>query len=80
MQRKVIFNRATVAIVERGEDGKLVATEKTVDIMETDIKRATAKAKKIGAVLEVKRMSQMYELDDRVFFEHAEKKGEPVEE
>lgn len=80
MQRKVIFNRATVAIVERGEDGKLVATEKTVDIMETDTKRATAKAKKLGAVLEVKRMSQMYELDDKVFFEHAVKKGDPVEE
>ena len=80
MQRKVIFNRATIAIVERDAEGKLVATEKTVDIMETDTKRATAKAKKIGTVLEVKRMSQMYELDDKVFFEHAEKNGEPVEE
>lgn len=80
MQRKTIFNRATIAIVERDAEGKLVATEKTVDIMETDKQRATAKAKKMGAVLEVKRMSQMYELDDAVFYANAKKVGDPVEE
>ena len=80
MQRKAIFNRAIIAIVERDAEGKLVATEKIVDIMETDTKRAKAKAKKLGSVLEVKRMSQMYELDDATFFATAKKVGEPVEE
>lgn len=74
MQRTVITTRFTYVENTFNEDNTITSEIKTVDIMETDEKKALKKAfKKVGTFAPVKteKVSTLYVLDDEIFFQYA---------
>ena len=74
MQRTVKGTRFTYAQTTINEKGELTATLATVDVMETDPKKALKKAfKEAGtfAPLKTETFEKLYVLDDAIFFQYA---------
>ena len=74
MQRTIKGTRFTYAKNEINEKGQLSATLATIDVMETDNKRALKKAfKEVGtfAPLKTETFEKLFVLDDDIFFQYA---------
>ena len=82
MQRTLKAIKFTYAVNELNEKGELTAKIATVEIPETDTKKALKKAfKKVGTFtpLKTETTETLYVLDDEIFFQYA-KKVEPKTE
>lgn len=76
MQRTVKATKFTYAVNELNEQGELASRIATIEIPETDPKKALRKAfKEIGtfAPLKTETTESLYVLDDEIFFKYAEK-------
>lgn len=74
MQRTVKATKFTYAVNELNEKGELTAKIATVEIPETDTKKALKKAfKEVGtfAPLKTETTETLYVLDDEIFFKYA---------
>ncbi len=82
MQRTVKATKFTYAVNEINEKGELTAKIATVEVPETDPKKALKKAfKEVGtfAPLKTETTETLYILDDEIFFKYAVK-AEPKNE
>ena len=76
MQRTVKATKFTYAVNEINEKGELTAKIATVEVPETDNKKALKKAfKEVGPFtpLKVETTETLYILDDEIFFKYAVK-------
>lgn len=74
MQRTVKMTKFTYAVNELNEKGELTAKLATVEVAETNVKKALKKAfAKVGvfAPLKTETTEALYKLDDEVFFKYA---------
>lgn len=82
MQRTVNFTRVNYATIEKDEMGKLVVSEDTAFIPETDPRKVRKElVKRVGdvTVISTKKFSQLYVISDDKFFMFAEPVGDPKE-
>ena len=83
MQRTVKFTKITAAFVDIDEKDIVNTKIKTINVFDTDIKRAVKTAKKTHgdfAVIKTETWSQLYVCDDEEFFKIAKPGGEAVKE
>lgn len=74
MQRTVYSTKFTYVVNEINEDGTIMSRLDTITIHETDTKKALKKAyKMVGtfAPLKTEKVSNLYMLDDEIFFKYA---------
>ena len=74
MQRTVKSTKFTYGVNELDEKGNILVKVATVEIPETDEKKALKKAfKQVGtfAPLKVETVEKLYVLDDEIFFKYA---------
>lgn len=82
MQRTVYSTKFTYVENTIKEDGQITAEIKSVTIHETDEKKALKKAvKEIGmfAPIKTEKVSELYVLDDDIFFKYAKVKTDATE-
>lgn len=82
MQRTVYSTKFTYVENTIKEDGQITAEIKSVTIHETDEKKALKKAvKEIGmfAPIKTEKVSELYVLDDDIFFKYATVKADATE-
>ena len=82
MQRKVYSTKFSYVENTIKENGEITAEIKSVTIHETDEKKALKKAvKEIGmfAPIKTEKVSELYVLDDEIFFKHAKVKADATE-
>lgn len=82
MQRTVNYTRVNYATIEKDEMGKLVVSENTVFISETDPRKVRKElVKQVGdvTVISTKKFSQLYVMPDAEFLQFAEPVGDPKE-
>ena len=82
MQRTVYSTKFTYEENTIKEDGQITAEIKSVTIHETDEKKALKKAvKEIGmfAPIKTEKVSELYVLDDDIFFKYAKVKTDATE-
>ena len=82
MQRTVYSTKFTYVENTIKEDGQITAEIKSVTIHETDEKKALKKAvKEIGmfAPIKTEKVSELYVLDDDIFFKYATVKTDATE-
>lgn len=77
MQRTVKSTKFTYAVNTINEKGEITATLATVEIAETDTKKALKKAFKLVGTpftpLKTETVETLYKLDDEIFFKYAVK-------
>lgn len=74
MQRTVKMTKFTYAVNELSEKGELTARLETIEVAETDPRKALKKAfKEVGAFtpLKTETSEKLYKLDDDIFFKYA---------
>ena len=82
MQRTVNFTRVHYAEIEKDEMGKLVISESTAIIAETDPRKIRRElTKRVGdvTIISTKKFSQLYVMSDSEFLQYAEPVGDPQE-
>lgn len=82
MQRTVYSTKFTYVENTIKEDGQIASEIKSVTIHETDEKKALKKAvKEIGmfAPIKTEKVSELYVLDDEIFFKYAKVKTDATE-